>query len=196
MTNALETLIQLNRKYILHSKFQNTIYKNQKLCEFLGEKTNSEKPGDKLTTLIIQMIDKLPGISYKNAIKYRDVYEKYPHLYIRFRGWHNYLVNVQEFLDHIDKYKYVEEIPVTFYPPSFFSQAYKIVFLNKITGVERIKHFPLRDQYWGRYKAQEILLHLFYNRRSYQEILENTSWCEYESLIKKLKAVGGEKALY
>lgn len=184
--NTLEKLIYLNRNFIINSKFQNTIYKDKTMCEILGEKSNTKKQGDDFNLLILRMIDKLPLISYENVMKYRFVYEKYPHLYLRFIGEHNYLVQIQTFLKHIDKYADEKEIPVTFYSPSFFSRSHKIVFLNRETGEKTIKVFPLRCGMWNNYKAYTTILYLIHNK-SYAEILENIDWSEYEALKADLK---------
>lgn len=196
MTNTLEVLISLNKKFIMNSKFQNTMYKNQKLCEYLRGKSNTVKPGDDFNSLIYHLIGKLPDISYELVMKYRHIYEKHPNLYLRFIGEHNYLLRVQDFLDHIDAYEAEDEIPVSFYLPSFFPRSYKIVFLNKITNIKTIKAFPLKYGMWNECKAQKIFLYLIKTPKSYREILENVNWLEYTGLIKDLKQVGYIKTIH
>ncbi len=186
MQNALEMLIHLNKNFIMNSKFQNVVYEGQKLYKYLGEKKKTRKEGETFNSLIFHLIDKLPIISYENAIKYHEIYERYPHLYLCFVGQHNYLIQVSAFLQHIEKYKNENEIPVSFYLPSFFSRSYKIVFLNKTTKAKRIQEYPTNNKGKPNQKAYNLFLNLVYLDKSYEEILKNIVWGEYEALINDL----------
>ena len=177
MTNALDALFQLNKSFIMSSKFQNTLYKGKKVCEYFGEKPTTDK-----------MLDKLPTISYEKLLKNRAVYEKYPHLYLRFIGKHNYLVNIGAFCRHLDAYADSPEIPVNFYLPSFFSRYYTICWHNHLTKNGRTERFATPNGGVPT-KANELFLHLFYFDEPYEQILETTDWADYESLIIELKNV-------
>lgn len=186
MTNTMEMLFQLNKKWIMTSKYQNNIYKGQEVCKYLGEKPTTFKIGESFYALLLKMLDKIPPISYEKLVKHRYIYEKYPHLYLRFIGKHNYLINIGEFCKHIDNYAEYAEIPIDFYLPSFFSRYYTIRWFNIITKTTRDERY---DAPHGEVptKAKDIFLYLFYFQRTYEEILETTDWADYESLIVELK---------
>ena len=186
MTNALDMLFELNKKWIMTSKFQNNLYKGQKICEYLGEKPTTSKIGESFYSLLLKMIDKLPSISYEKLVNHRDIYEKYPHLYLRFIGNHNYLVNIGEFCKHLDKYAGNDEIPVTFYLPSFFSRYYTIRWLNKANSTTRDEKYsaPMGGV---PAKARDVFLHLFYFNKPYEDILEAIDWADYACLMSELE---------
>lgn len=186
MITALEALFQLNKKWIMTSKFQNNIYKGQKVCEYLGENSTTFKVGLSFEALLNKMINKLPLISYERLVKHRDIYEKYPHLYLRYIGRHNYLVNIGEFCKHLDDYAIKEEIPISFFLPSFFSRYYTIRWLNKKTKTIRDEKYASPTCKPPKL-AKDIFLHLFYFNQSYEEILERINWADYESFIAEFK---------
>lgn len=186
MTNALDALFQLNKKFIMSSKFQNNLYKGQKVCEYLNEKPTTFKIGTSFSALLDKMINKLPSISYEKLVKNRNIYEKYPHLYLRFIGRHNYLVNIGDFYRHLDIYANSPEIPIYFFLPSFFSRYYTIRWLNIITQTTRDEKYATPKGNVPT-KAKKLFLHLFYFEQAYETILEATDWADYESLIAELK---------
>lgn len=186
MTNALNMLFQLNKDFIMSSKFQNSLYKGQKVCRYFGEKPTTFKDGKSFYELLLRMINKLPTISYETLLQKRDIYEKYPHLYLRFIGNHNYLVNIGDFCRHIDAYAGSSEIPVNFFLPSFFSRFYTIRWFNVITKTARDERYNAPHGEVPQ-KAREVFLHLFYFDKSYEDILESLDWADYEKLIAELK---------
>ena len=186
MANALDALFQLNKSFIMSSKFQNSLYKGKKVCEYFGKKPTTFRVGGSFAALLDKMLDKLPTISYEKLLKNRAVYEKYPHLYLRFIGKHNYLVNIGAFCRHLDAYADSPEIPVNFYLPSFFSRYYTICWHNHLTKTGRTERFVTPNGGVPT-KANELFLHLFYFDEPYEQILETTNWADYESLIVELK---------
>ena len=137
-TNALDALFQLNKDFIMSSKFQNNLYKGQKVCEYLGKKPSTFKIGNSFSALLNKMIDKLPSISYEKLIQNRRIYEKYPHLYLRFIGSHNYLVNIGALCRHCDAYANSSEIPIYFYLPS--TRSLGSIFLPKQAEMRDMLH--------------------------------------------------------
>ena len=132
------------------------------------------------------MIEKLPIISYEKLLKKRNIYEKYQHLYLRFIGHHNYLVNIGDFCRHIDTYTESSEIPISFFLPSFFSRYYTIRWLNITTKTTRDETYNT-PQGNVPTEAREAFLHLFYLDKSYEDILESLDWADYKKLIVELK---------
>lgn len=185
MTNALDALFQLNKSFIMSSKFQNSLYKGQPVYAYLGEKPSTYKAGKSFYELLLKMIDKLPIISYEKLLKKRNIYEKYQHLYLRFIGHHNYLVNIGDFCRHIDTYTESSEIPISFFLPSFFSRYYTIRWLNITTKTTRDETYNT-PQGNVPTEAREVFLHLFYLDKSYEDILESLDWADYKKLIVEL----------
>ena len=185
-TNALDALFQLNKDFIMSSKFQNNLYKGQKVCEYLGKKPSTFKIGNSFSALLNKMIDKLPSISYEKLIQNRRIYEKYPHLYLRFIGSHNYLVNIGALCRHCDAYANSSEIPIYFYLPSFFSRYYTITWFNILTKTSRNERYAAPRGNVPT-EAKKLFLHLFYFDEPYEKILETLNWADYESLIAELK---------
>lgn len=184
--NTLDALFQLNKSFIMSSKFQNNLYKGKKVCEYFGEKPTTFRVGGSFAVLLDKMLDKLPTISYEKLLKNRAVYEKYPHLYLRFIGKHNYLVNIGAFCQHLDTYAESPEIPVNFCLPSFFSRYYTVCWYNINTQTGRTERFAAPNGGVPT-KANDLFLHLFYFDEPYEQILETTNWADYESLRAELK---------
>ena len=184
--NTLDALFQLNKDFIMSSKFQNNLYRGKKVCEYFGEKPTTFRVGNSFAALLDKMLNKLPTISYEKLVKNRAVYEKYPHLYLRFIGKHNYLVNIGVFCRHLDTYANSSEIPVNFCLPSFFSRYYTICWHNIHTQTDRTERFAAPNGGVPT-KANDLFLHLFYFDEPYEQILETTNWADYESLRAELK---------
>jgi hypothetical protein len=73
----------------------------------------------------------------------------------------------------IDKYKNGNEIPVSFYPPTFFSRCYKIVWFNKTTGTSEIKYCKSKTEYTEAFcNALRTDLIDIFNSISYDEYKE------------------------
>ena len=124
----LEYLLEKNKNKILNSIYQNTIYNGKTLCEYFG----------------FDIIYDLPEYNYKEFLENIDKYKKYQKLYLRC-GYK--LIQIKDILTMIDKYRDGNEIPVSFYPPTFFSRCYKIVWYNKITGESEIKYCKSKTEY-------------------------------------------------
>lgn len=140
----LEYLLEKNKNKILNSIYQNTIYNGKTLCEYFGVESKSKKPGKEFSELIFDIIYDLPEYNYKELLENIDKYKKHPNLYLRC-GYK--LIQIKDILTMIDKYKDGNEIPVSFYPPTFFSRCYKIVWYNKITGESEIKYCKSKTEY-------------------------------------------------
>lgn len=186
MTSFLETVFHLEKEEILRSKFRNTIYDGRTISEYFGEKPlqNGKEPPTFGRLLERFVFPKIPTFTYEDFIKHRRVYEKYPHLYLRYRD--NYLVNIRDLCAHFDKYADQPETPVGFCRPSFFSRYHTVYFVNNETGEERAERYPMEKNGKWSQTADRIFLHLFSNRPS-AEILKSVEWADYESLEAELK---------
>ena len=168
----LEYLIQKNKNMILNSLYQNTIYKNKTLCEYFGVESKTKKSGKDFNNLVYNIVYDLPKFDYNDFLKNIDKYKKYPELYLRV----DYkLIQIKDILILIDKYKDSEEIPVSFYTPSFFSRCYKVLWLNKNTGIVEVKYCKNKDEYLnsiGNYLHMDLI-----------NILDSISYDDYKDLF-------------
>ena len=189
MTSFLETVFHLEKEEILRSKFRNTIYDGRTISEYFGEKPlqNGKEPPTFGRLLERFVFSKLPAFTYEDFIKYRRVYEKYPHLYLRYRDDPVYLVNIRDLCAHFDKYADQPETPVGFCRPSFFSRYHTVCFVNNETGEEHAERYPMEKNGKRSQTADRIFLHLFYSNGMYAEILKSVEWADYESLKAELK---------
>ena len=168
----LEYLLEKNKNKILNSIYQNTIYNGKTLSEYFGVESKSNKKGKDFSELVFDIVYDLPEYNYSTFLENIDKYKNYPNLYLRC-GYK--LIQIKDILALIEKYEDSDEIPVLFYPPSFFSRCYKVVWYNKKTGNTEIKYCKDKTDYTetlGNSLRMDLL-----------NILSSISYDEYKELL-------------
>lgn len=174
--NTVEGLLQMHKRYIMSSIYHNTKYEGQRLCDYFGEPMETcEKEGKDFAFLLRDMMWELPPYEHLNFMKYRSVYEKYPHLYLRSKY---YILNIKDLCNHYDKYKNCDIIPVgcNCIGPIYYRM--KITFYDKKTGEDFVEFYPQE-----RIKeANETFGYILHFLMEYEGILKKIDWKDYEAL--------------
>lgn len=169
--NIIEYLIQKNKKKIVSSIYQNTIYNGKTLCEHLGVKSLCKKPGRDFSYLLSEMIEDLPRFNYRRFMRDINLYKSHKNQYLMYGCK---LIKIKDLFDLIEKYKDNEYFPVSVSSPSFFCRKYSILMLNKKTEETVIKYYTI-DEY------NEMFGDILHS--NYIEILEKEQLKKYYGLI-------------
>ena len=175
MTNTVEGLLEMHKRYIMSSIYHNTEYEGQRLSEYFGEPIECDKKGKGFAFLLREMVWELPPYEHLHFLKYRDVYEKYPQLYLRSKY---YLVKIKDLCDHFDKYKDSCCVPVNCNCIGPIYYRMKVFFYDKETGDETMEFFP-QERLDEAVAAFGYLLHFL---MEYEGLLKQTKWEDYQAL--------------
>ena len=124
---VLEHFIDSNKKMILASRYQNTIYDGKTLCEYFGVESKTKKEGNSLEELINEMIYELPVFDYEHFLKHINLYKKYSHLCLRVRVS---LYPINRLIKHFESYKGKEWMPIMTCGIRWYSGHCKLTYIN------------------------------------------------------------------
>lgn len=169
--NTLEYLLEKNKKYILSSKYQNTIYNGKTLCEYFGVESKTKKEGAKLEYLLYELVLYLPEINVNHIIDNLEIYNKYQDLYLLFD---NRLVGIKSILKQINAYKEKEIIPLYKKSIMWCSNKVKLYYINLNT--KEIK-YDIVDRH-----KKDIKVIDFLPVNKWKKVLESIDYNEYKKL--------------
>lgn len=126
--NITETLLQINKNYILSSIYQNTIYKGLKLYEYFGEEQKSNKVGKPFNELFTKMLsDFVPSIPLLKLLENKDLLKPFDNCVIQMNRRYAKLKDVLDYIDNNN------DIIIFIGNPTFFCRKYFIKVYNKST---------------------------------------------------------------
>ena len=173
---VLEHLLDNNKKMILASRYQNTIYNGKTLCEYFGEKSKTKKEGNPLKELVNEMIDDLPAFDYEHFLKHINLYKKYSHLCLRI--WVS-LYPISRLINHFDAYKGKEWVPIMTRGIRWYSGHCKLTYVNMNTMKMK------EETFLNNHSDVKIVEKLRETKRD--EYLMKAKWADYEPFIAELK---------
>lgn len=148
----IDKLLNNNKKYILSSIYQNTIYKDKPLYEYFGVEKVSNKNGkpfyELLTTLVNDIVVQVPAICiYKNGDSLKPFYE------CVVRNGNRY-IKIKDYVEYVRQYN-DKDVLSFISPPTFFSRKYKLHYTNMNTGKTNIEYVlnknDIRIAYYNSY---------------------------------------------
>ena len=173
---VLEHFLDENKKMILASRYQNTIYDGKTLCEYFGVESKTKKEGNPLKELINEMIYELPAFDYEHFLKHLNFYKKYSHLCLRI--WLS-LYPINRLIKHFDAYKDKEWVPIMTRGIRWYTGHCKLTYVNMNTM--KIKEEVLSSNH----SDVKIVEKLRETKRD--EYLMKAKWADYEPFITELK---------
>lgn len=172
---VLEHLLDENKKMILASRYQNTIYQGKTLCEYFGVESKTKKEGNSLSELIDEMIYELPVFDYEHFLKHLDIYKKYPRLCLRVRVS---LYPINRLIKHFEKYKDKEWVPIMTRGIRWYSGHCKLTYINMNT-------LQTKEKVLGSNNSDvKIVEKLRETKRD--EYLMKAKWSDYEAFMAEL----------
>lgn len=136
----VDKLLIYNKKYIVSSIYQNTVYNNKPLYEYFGEKKKTNKKGKTFESLLNKMLsDVIPSFDIKytkmslgDCIKYEKCFLKHFNRYISINELYEYIrMSNGDF--------------IVVLPPSFFCRKYQVVCYD-VNGIQKyIEYVSLDD---------------------------------------------------
>lgn len=174
--NVLEHFIDSNKKMILASRYQNTIYDGKTLCEYFGVESKTKKDGNSLEELINEAIYELPAFYYQHFMKHLDIYERYSHLRLRVG---QSLYPIDRLIKYFDDYKDKEWVPILCQGIRWCSDRRRITYINTHT-LKTKEEVMLSSK--DDVRITEKLL-----ERKRVEYLMKAKWSDYEPFIAELE---------
>ncbi|MBO6290219.1 MAG: hypothetical protein J6N45_07855 [Alphaproteobacteria bacterium] len=130
---VLEHLLDNNKKMILASRYQNTIYNGKTLCEYFGVESKTKKEGAPLKELVDKVLIKdFPYLYITEIGLNKKLYETAPNFYLRYRSS---LFNIKNILKYLDN----NIVPISFNYPTPLNPMVHITYYNFITNEENEK---------------------------------------------------------
>lgn len=172
---VLEHFIDSNKKMILSSRYQNTIYDGKTLCEYFGVESKTKKEGNSLEEFINEAIYELPAFYYQHFLKHRDIYNKYPHLRLRVG---QSLYPIDRLIKHFDDYKDKEWVPILCQGIRWCSDRRRITYINTHTLKTK------EEVMYSNNPDVKIVGKLRETKRD--EYLMEAKWADYETFIAEL----------
>lgn len=172
---VLEHLLDNNKKMILASRYQNTIYNDKTLCEYFGEKSKTKKEGNPLKELVNEMIYELPAFDYEHFLKHIDIYKKYSHLCLRI--WVS-LYPISRLINHFDAYKDKEWVPIMTRGIRWYNGHCKLTYVNMNTP--QTKEVVLNQNHEDVKTIQKL------RETKRDEYLMQAKWSDYAAFMEEL----------
>lgn len=172
---VLEHLLDSNKKMILASRYQNTIYQGKTLCEYFGVESKTKKEGNSLSELIDEIIYEIPVFDYEHFLKHMDIYKKYPRLCLRVRVS---LYPINRLIKHFEKYKDKEWVPIMTRGIRWYSGHCKLTYIN-------VNTLKIKEEVLGSNNPDvKTIQKLRETKRD--EYLMKAKWSDYVELMAEL----------
>lgn len=173
---VLEHLLDENKKMILASRYQNTIYKGKTLCEYFGVESKTKKEGNSLSELIDEMIYELPVFDYEHFLKHMDIYKRYPRLCLRI--WLG-LYPINRLIKHFETYKDKEWVPIMTRGIRWYSGHCRLTYLN-MKNLSETKEVVLHQSHEDVKTIQKL------RETKRDEYLMKAKWSDYAAFMAEL----------
>lgn len=172
---VLEHFLDENKKMILASRYQNTIYDGKTLCEYFGIESKTKKEGNPLEELINEMIYELPVFDYEHFLKHINLYKKYSHLCLRVRVS---LYPINRLIKHFESYKGKEWMPIMICGIRWYSGHCKLTYIN--VNTLQTKEVVLNQNHEDVKTIQKL------RETKRDEYLMKAKWSDYAAFMAEL----------
>lgn len=172
---VLEHFIDSNKKMILASRYQNTIYDGKTLCEYFGVESKTKKEGNPLEELINETIYELPVFDYEHFLKHMGIYKKYSHLCLRVRAS---LYPINRLIKHFESYKGKEWMPIMTCGIRWYSGHCKLTYIN--VNTLQTKEVVLNQNHEDVKTIQKL------RETKRDEYLKKAKWSDYAAFMEEL----------
>lgn len=136
----IDKLLNYNKKYILSSIYQNTIYNGKPLYEYFGAKKHSNKEGKPLEVLLNELLAKCIPILKVNKLKnIIGLESEFGNYYIRHK---NRYITIKQLLECIKEF---DDKLIIVIPPRFFCRKVYLCCYDSIGNKEYDEYISLNE---------------------------------------------------